>query len=87
MTVVVRRKPINERFPRGMRVSVTEDFGDQRYAGRHGTVVSVNITRDAVYPHGRVEVLLEIDKLYRAAFGGRPPKTVWFKPNYLERRS
>ena len=85
--VVVKRRPVDERYPRGQRVTVVEDFGQDRYAGRHGTVVSTSTERDDIYPHGRVEVRLVIDELYSAAFGGHPPKTVWFKPNDLERRA
>ena len=68
-------------------MSVTEDFDEDRNAGRHGTVVAVSLERDDIYPHGRVAVALVIDELYSKLFGGRPPKAVWFKPNYLERRS
>ena len=84
---VVRRRPINERYPCGQRVSVVEDFGQDRYTGRHGTVVSTSTEREDVYPRGRVEVRLVIDELYSAVFGGRPPKTVWFKPSDLERQA
>ena len=85
--VVVKRRPINERYPGGQRVSVVEDFDQDRYAGRHGTVVSTSTEREDIYPQGRVEVRLMIDELYSALFGGRPPKTVWFKPSDLERRA
>ena len=83
----VRRRPVDERYPRGQRVTVLEDYRQDRYAGRHGVVVSTSTEREEIYPQGRVEVRLVIDELYSAAFGGRPPKTVWFKPNDLERRA
>lgn len=82
-----RRAPLSERFPRGQRVQVYEDMEDDRYAGRIGTVVSTVDDRDETYPHGRVEVVLVYDELRTRLYFGRAraPKTIWLKPNYLEK--
>lgn len=95
MTVIPRSRrarrrgpaPLAQRFPRGQRVQVYEDFHDPRFAGRYGTVVSSTSARDAVYPRGRVEVRLVLDDLYAAVWRQQPqpPKTVWFKPADLDR--
>jgi hypothetical protein len=67
-------------------VQVYEDCQHDTYAGRFGTVVSVHEEPEPIYPMGRVEVQLVIDDFYRKLFHpDRPPKTVWFKPNDLER--
>lgn len=67
-------------------MQVYDDVSDNRFAGRFGEVVAVHEERDEVYPHGRVEVLLAIDRLY-ATFFMRPrgPNPVTFKPNDLDR--
>lgn len=63
-----------------------EDYHDPLFAGRLGEVVSTSEERDTIYPFGRVEVRLVIDELYLKLYrGDKPPKTVWFKPNDLER--
>ncbi len=62
-----------------------EDYNDSLFAGRIGTVVSVCTDADETYPRGRVEVRLELDKLYERLYRTSPPKTVWFKPNDLEK--
>lgn len=83
-----RPAPLRERFKRGTQVAVYEDYHDELFAGRFGTVVSVVEEPELHYPRGRVEVRLKIDELYeklRKPFHGQP-KTVWFKPNDLEKR-
>lgn len=82
-----RRAPLKQRFPRGQRVQVYEDMEDSRYAEKIGTVVSTVEEGDDIYPHGRVEVRLVYDELMTLRYFSRTraPKTVWFKPNYLER--
>lgn len=65
---------------------MTEDFNDDRFAGRIGKVAEVSEDRDHIYPHGRVAVLLKVDELYsRLYHPDKPPNPVWFKPNYLEK--
>lgn len=68
-------------------MQVTEDFEDDRYAGRIGTVVDVVDERDPIYPHGRVAVRLVYDELFAKLYfkRDRVPQPIWFKPNYLER--
>lgn len=66
-------------------MQVYEDYSDDLFAGRLGTVVSVCEDEDSIYPRGRVEVKLVIDELYEKLYRARAPKTVWFKPNDLER--
>lgn len=99
MTVIPRRTaapvrrgrgkpaPLSERFKPGTPVAVYEDYHDPVFAGRFGTVVSVSEETDHIYPRGRIEVRLKVDELYeRICYrGSNPPKTVWFKPNDLEK--
>jgi len=67
-------------------VTVTGTEFDGRYEGRFGTVAStIDDPGDRLYPHGRVEVVLVVDELWAAAFGGPPPKSIWFRPSDLER--
>lgn len=64
-----------------------EDYHDDLFAGRKGVVVSVCEDTDHIYPKGRVEVQLVIDELLSKLryHGDKPPKTIWFKPNDLEK--
>lgn len=62
-----------------------EDYSDELFAGRLGVVVSVCEETDHIYPRGRIEVKLNIDVLYEKLYRTKAPKTVWFKPNDLER--
>ena len=82
-----KRPTLAVRFPRGVKVRVHSDFGDHRYADRLGHVVGVHEQPESpVYPFGRVEVLMVIDELWRKLWHpDKPPKTVWFKPNMIER--
>jgi hypothetical protein len=80
-----RRAPVRERFRPGREVAVYEDYSDELFAGRKGVVVSVCEDTDKIYPRGRVEVRLKIDELYEKLYRTKAPKTVWFKPNDLER--
>lgn len=79
------RRPLAQRYPVGTKVAVEADYFDERFAGRIGSVETTVDDEDRRYPQGRVGLRLVVDELYLAAFGGPPPKTVWFRPSDLER--
>jgi hypothetical protein len=76
---------LSDRFPEGQRVQVYADFHDMRYVEKLGVVVKTVAESDDHYPHGRVGVLLEYNRLVQKLFGGKAPSPVWFKPSDLER--